>query len=42
VRQEEKGMLPSASLAGALAGILVIAAMAVHVVLDFTFHAFGG
>lgn len=35
-------MLPSASLAGAIAGILVAAAFAAHVVLDTAFRAFGG
>jgi len=35
-------MLPSASLAGAIAGILAVAAMTAHVVVDFAFRAFGG
>ena len=35
-------MLPSASLAGAVAGILTEAAMAVHVVVDVVFRAFSG
>ena len=35
-------MLPSASLAGALAGILALAAIAAHVLLDVAFRAFGG
>jgi hypothetical protein len=35
-------MLSSASLAGAVAGILIVAATAVHVLLDVAFHAFGG
>jgi len=34
-------MLPSASLAGALAGILAIAALAAHVLVNVAFHAFG-
>ena len=40
--QEESGMLPSASLAGAIAGILTVAAMAAHVLVDVAFRAFGG
>ena len=35
-------MLSSASLAGALAGILAIAAMAAHVLVDSAFRIFGG
>jgi hypothetical protein len=35
-------MLPSASLAGAVAGILIVAATAAHVLIDFAFRAFGG
>ena len=36
------GMLPSASLAGALAGILAIAAIAAHVLIDGAFRLLGG
>jgi hypothetical protein len=35
-------MLPSASLAGAIAGILTVAAFASHVLVDVVFRAFGG
>jgi hypothetical protein len=35
-------MLPSASLAGAIAGILTVAAMAAHVMVDVVFRALGG
>jgi hypothetical protein len=35
-------MLPSASLAGALAGILAVAAMAAHALIDVAFRVFGG
>jgi hypothetical protein len=35
-------MLPSASLAGALAGILAIAAIAAHVLIDGAFRLLGG
>lgn len=35
-------MLPSASVAGAIAGILTIAAMAAHTLVDMAFRAFGG
>jgi hypothetical protein len=35
-------MLPSASIAGAVAGILIVAATAAHVVIDFAFKVFGG
>lgn len=35
-------MLPSASLAGAVAGILIVAATAAHMVIDVVFRAFGG
>ena len=41
-RQEENCMLPSASLAGAIAGILTVSAFAVHAVINVAFHAFGG
>lgn len=34
-------MLPSATLAGALAGILAVAAMAAHVMIDAAFRIFG-
>jgi hypothetical protein len=34
-------MLPSASIAGALVGILAVAAVAVHTLLDVAFRAFG-
>lgn len=40
--QEETGMLPSASLAGVLAGILTVAAMAAHLLVNVAFSAFGG
>jgi hypothetical protein len=42
VRQEETAMLPSASVAGALVGILAVAAIAVHMLVDIAFRAFGG
>jgi len=35
-------MLPSATLAGAVAGILVVAASVAHVVINLVFGAFGG
>jgi hypothetical protein len=35
-------MLPSASLAGAIAGILAVAAFASHILIDTVFRAFGG
>jgi hypothetical protein len=35
-------MLPSASLAGALAGILTVAALAAHALVDIAFRVFGG
>jgi len=35
-------MLPSASLAGAIAGILTVAALASHVLIDAAFRLFGG
>ncbi len=35
-------MLSSASLVGAIAGILAVAAVAAHTVIDATFHLFGG
>ena len=35
-------MLPSASVAGALAGILAVAAIAAHVLIDTAFRLFGG
>ena len=35
-------MLPSASLAGVIAGILTVAAVAAHVLVDAAFRAFGG
>jgi len=35
-------MLPSASLAGALAGILAVAAVATHILIDAAFRVFGG
>ena len=35
-------MLPSASIAGAIAGILTVAAFASHVVINVVFSAFGG
>ena len=35
-------MLPSASVAGALAGILAVAAFAAHALVDLAFRAFGG
>lgn len=35
-------MLPSASLAGALAGILAVAAMTAHALIDVAFRVFGG
>ena len=35
-------MLPSATLAGAIAGILVLSAVAAHAVIDIAFRAFGG
>jgi hypothetical protein len=34
-------MLPSASIAGAVAGILVVAATAAHLLIDFAFRFFG-
>jgi hypothetical protein len=34
-------MLPSASVAGALAAILAVAAIAAHVLIDIAFRAFG-
>jgi len=40
-RQEETAMLPSASVAGALVGILAGAAIAAHALLDVSFRAFG-
>jgi len=41
-RQEETAMLPSASVAGALVGILAVAAICAHVMIDAAFRAFGG
>jgi hypothetical protein len=41
-RQEETGMVPSTSLAAALAGILAVAAIAAHLLVDMAFRAFGG
>ena len=35
-------MLPSASCAGALVGILVVAAICAHTLIDLAFRAFGG
>jgi hypothetical protein len=35
-------MMSSASIAGALVGILAVAAMACHVLIDAAFRAFGG
>lgn len=35
-------MLPSASLAGAVAGILIVAAAAAHVLIDVAFRFIGG
>ena len=35
-------MLPSASIAGAVAGILIVAATAAHMLLDVAFRVFGG
>jgi hypothetical protein len=35
-------MLPSASVAGAIAGILTVAAFAAHALVDVAFRAFGG
>ncbi len=35
-------MIPSAALAGAVAGILVVAASVAHLVIDGGFRAFGG
>ena len=35
-------MLPSASLAGAIAGILTVAAVAAHMIVDVVFRTFGG
>ena len=35
-------MLPSASLVGAIAGILAVAAMAAHVLIDTAFRLIGG
>jgi hypothetical protein len=35
-------MLPSASIAGVIAGILAVAAVAAHAVIDVAFRAFGG
>ncbi len=35
-------MLPSASLAGAIVGILTLAAMASHTVIDAAFRLMGG
>jgi hypothetical protein len=35
-------MLPSASIVGAIAGILTVAAVATHAVIDVVFRAFGG
>jgi hypothetical protein len=42
VRQEETAMLPSASCAGALVGILAVAAICAHALIDVAFRAFGG
>ena len=35
-------MIPSATLAGAIAGILAVAAIATHTLIDVVFSAFGG
>lgn len=35
-------MLPSVSVAGALVGILAVAAIAAHALVDIAFRAFGG
>jgi hypothetical protein len=35
-------MLSSASLAGAIAGILAVAAVAAHLLIDTAFRLFGG
>lgn len=35
-------MVPSVSLAGAIAGILVVAAIAAHVLIDTAFRIAGG
>jgi len=35
-------MMPSASIAGALVGILAVAAVAAHTLVDMAFRAFGG
>jgi len=35
-------MLPAVSLVGAIAGILTVAAVAAHVMINVVFHAIGG
>jgi hypothetical protein len=35
-------MMPSACVAGALVGILAVAAVAAHTLVNLAFHAFGG
>jgi len=35
-------MLPSASVVGAIVGILTVAAVAAHTLIDVAFRAFGG
>ncbi len=41
-RQEDKGMIPAATLVGAIAGILAVAAVTVHMAIDTMFRLFAG